>query len=324
MAPHLQEMLANFPGQRLLIVGDVMLDEYLWSTVQRISPEAPVPVIQVQRRSYVAGGAANTATNVLSLGGNVLLAGAIGSDHPGEVLRQVLAAHSIDGAGLIVDPERPTTVKTRVIAQNQQVARIDSEQTQPLPSQQELQLLQWIAAHLPMADGCILSDYGKGVVSQTVAQNLIQLARSLHKPVIVDPKGSNYRKYQGATVITPNLLEAKKALGLGMEDEIELLELGQRLLVLLEPTQVLITRGAEGMSLFQHHCPAMHIPTTARQVFDVTGAGDTVVSTLAMALAGDTPLAKAAQLASRAAGLVVAKVGTATVSLEELDVELLR
>jgi D-glycero-beta-D-manno-heptose-7-phosphate kinase len=314
----LTNLLAAFPARRILVVGDVILDEYLWGEVRRISPEAPVPVVEIRSRTFVPGGAGNAAANVVSLGGKALLGGVAGRDHAVDQLREALARQGVDAGGLVPDSERATTTKTRLIAHGQQVVRMDSEQRTPLPRPVEDALLRWVDSHVPEADACILSDYGKGVISNRVAEHVIRVARQADKPVIVDPKGTNYVKYRGATVVKPNIHEVQRALKEDIEDDSGLLEASRRLVDLLEGAALLITRGPEGMSLFRTGFAPVHIATVARHVFDVTGAGDTVVSTLAMALAAGSALEQAVHLANRAAGIVVGKRGTATVMLDEL------
>lgn len=312
------ELVTALSGRGVLVIGDVMLDEYIWGRVQRISPEAPVPIVEIQHRTYLAGGAANVATNVVSLGGRVLLGGVVGRDNPAIELRKTLDQCGVDTMGLMVDEERPTTLKTRIIAHNQQVVRVDAERRMPLSENVEERLLTWIEKALPFVSTCVLSDYGKGVVSPQLAQYLIKLASQQGKPVIVDPKGSNYSKYRGATLITPNLLEAKQAAKLTIDEENDLRAISRQLLALLEGSALLITQGMQGMSLFQTGADRVHIPAMAQTVFDVTGAGDTVISTLALALAAQIDLNQAVRLANLAASIVVGKVGTATVTMQEL------
>jgi D-glycero-beta-D-manno-heptose-7-phosphate kinase len=314
----LVELVALLPRQRILIIGDLMLDEYIWGEVRRVSPEAPVPVVEVRSRSDVPGGAANVAANVTSLGGVAMLGGVVGADAPGERLCAALRSHGLAAEGILSDDQRPTTIKTRIVAHQQQVVRLDCEQRAPLRSGLEDALLRWTEQQLPQVQGCILSDYGKGVITPRVAQQFIRQARSAGKPVVVDPKGADYVKYRGATVVKPNLHEALRVCKKDPDDAVRLLDVGRELLEILAGTAVLLTRGAEGLSLFCQGTPPMDIPSMARDVFDVTGAGDTVVSTLALALAAGAPLYQAADLANRAAGIVVGKIGTATVSWQEL------
>jgi D-beta-D-heptose 7-phosphate kinase/D-beta-D-heptose 1-phosphate adenosyltransferase len=317
-AASLPNLFAAFSGKRILVVGDVILDEYLWGDVRRISPEAPVPIVEIRSRSFVPGGAANAAANVGSLEGQAFLGGVVGTDHSADKLVEVLQQQGVDTKGLIPDRERATTTKTRLIAHSQQVVRMDSEHRVPLSQPVEDAMLRWVDHHLPGVDACILSDYGKGVVSSRAAEHVIRTARKVDKPVIVDPKGTNYVKYRGAAVIKPNIHEVQQVLKEEIEDDAGLLEASRRLVELLEGSAVLITRGPEGMSLFREGLAPLHIATVARRVFDVTGAGDTVVSTLALALAAGAALEQAVHLANLAAGIVVGKRGTATVTLEEL------
>jgi D-beta-D-heptose 7-phosphate kinase/D-beta-D-heptose 1-phosphate adenosyltransferase len=318
----LPELLAGFPGRRVLVLGDVMLDEYVWGEVRRISPEAPVPVVEVRRRSFVPGGAANTAANVAALGGRPVLVSVVGEDAAAATLRQLLAAGGTDPDGLCADPDRPTTTKSRVVAHNQQVARLDVEDRAPLSAALEDALLAAVARHLPRAEACVISDYAKGAVTPRVARELIRLARQAGRPVVVDPKGADYTKYRGATVVKPNLHEAERCAGAEVNGEAALAAAAGRLLGMLSGAALLVTRGAEGMSLFRPGEAPLHVPAVVRQVFDVTGAGDTVTGTLAMGLAAGGSLEAAVRLANRAASIVVGKVGTATVTCDELRAEL--
>lgn len=231
---------------------------------------------------------------------------------------RALERHGVNLEGLIVDDQRQTTTKTRVIAHSQQVVRVDAEQVASLTARQEAAILQWAEKHVPAADACILSDYAKGVVSSGLAERFIRMAREAGKPVVVDPKGTDYARYRGATVVKPNVREAERSARLEITDEDSLLRVGRHLSALLEGSALLVTRGSQGMTLFQDGSPPVHIPTLARHVFDVTGAGDTVVSTLAMGLAAGSSLQQAAHLANWAASIAVGKVGTAIVTLDEL------
>jgi D-beta-D-heptose 7-phosphate kinase/D-beta-D-heptose 1-phosphate adenosyltransferase len=318
----LPDLLATFLGRGVLVVGDVMLDEYIWGEVRRISPEAPVPVVEVRRRSASPGGAANTAANVAALGGRPVLVSVVGQDHAAARLREVLAQNGTDAHGLCPDPARATTTKSRVIAHSQQVARLDVEERAPLSPALEDTLLAAVQKHLPRAEACILSDYAKGVVTPRVAREVIRLARQAGRPVVVDPKGADYAKYRGATLVKPNLHEAERSAGVEITGEAGLREAAARLIDLLGGSAVLVTQGAEGMSLFRPGAAPLHVPAVVRNVFDVTGAGDTVAGTLAMGLAAGGALEQAVELANRAASIVVGKVGTATVTCDELRAEL--
>jgi D-beta-D-heptose 7-phosphate kinase/D-beta-D-heptose 1-phosphate adenosyltransferase len=311
-------LLDRLPGRRILIVGDLMLDEFLWGHVRRISPEAPVPVVDLHKRSHVPGGAANTAANVAGLGGQARLLGVVGEDEAGRLLRRSLEGLGIDCSGVLIDPSRPTTTKTRIIAHSQQVVRIDHECRLPLPAPIEARVLKLADEGLAEADACIVADYAKGLVSPTLARQLIRTATELGKPVIVDPKGSDFGRFRGASVIKPNLHEAGLFLGreVGSVEDVE--AAGRGLLEALGCRGVLLTRGADGMALFEPATGTVLIAAQAREVFDVTGAGDTVAGTLALALAAGAGLEQAARLASRAAGVVVGRVGTAAIRWEDL------
>jgi D-glycero-beta-D-manno-heptose-7-phosphate kinase len=312
-------ILARFRQQRILVVGDVMLDEYIWGSVRRISPEAPVPIVEITKRSHVPGGAANAAANVAGLGANVDLLGIVGADEAGGQLRHALERMGIRSDYLLDADIRPTTAKTRVIAHGQQVVRVDHEQREAIPAPLEERLVRVIDDRLRAANACVLSDYAKGLVSPRVAGHLLSAAAALGKPVIVDPKGADYSKYRGATLVKPNLLEAGHFLGREVDAVEDVVDAGRRMLAFLGSAGVLITRGAAGMSLFEKDADPLHIPTQAREVYDVTGAGDTVVGTLAVALAAGAGLAEAARLASRAAGIIVGHVGTTAITLDELQ-----
>jgi rfaE bifunctional protein kinase chain/domain len=318
----LPDLLAAFPGRRVLVLGDVMLDEYVWGEVRRISPEAPVPVVEVRRRSFVPGGAANTAANVAALGGRPVLVSVVGRDQAAATLGELLARGGTDPDGLCADGARSTTTKSRIVAHNQQIARLDVEERAPLSAALEDALLAAVARHLPRAEACIISDYAKGVVTPRVCRELIRLARQAGRPVVVDPKGADYSKYRGATVVKPNLHEAERSAGIEAANEAALSEVAGRLVEQLGGSALLITRGADGMSLFRPGEAPLHVPAVVRHVFDVTGAGDTVAGTLAMGLAARAPLELAIRLANMAASVVVGKVGTATVTCDELRAEL--
>lgn len=317
MTESIESLAARLGSPRVLAVGDVMLDEYIWGHVSRISPEAPVPVVDVRGRTHVPGGAANVAAGIVALGAEGVLGGVVGADAQAGQLRRALEERGVDCAGLVEDGSRATTTKTRVIAHNQQVVRADSEERAPLAPEVESRLLEWVEAEAGRADAIVLSDYAKGVVSREVAQAVIGAARNGGKPVVVDPKGGDYSKYDGATVITPNIGDAKRAANFPPDGFVELAEIARRLTEVVPGSSLLITRGSEGMSLVSND-GAVDIPTAARDVYDVTGAGDTVVAALAVALGSGLELEDAVRLANAAAGIAVGKVGTAAVTLEEL------
>ena len=305
-------------GRRVLVLGDVMLDEFLWGRVSRISPEAPVPVVQVTGQSFHLGGAGNVAANLRSLGGGAVLAGIVGRDTAGQRVREALAAAGVDSRLVEVGRGRPTTVKTRVVAHGQQVVRADREDAADVPAGAETALVEWVRRDLPSCGALVISDYQKGVVTASLLKRVLPLARRHRVSVLVDPKVHHFRLYRGATVVTPNQLEAEQATGLPLRSPAEVVAAGRRILSLLGCRAVLVTRGEHGMSLFERGRPPLHVPTAAREVFDVTGAGDSVIATMALALAAGATLPEAAVLANCAAGVVVGKVGTAQASSDEV------
>lgn len=313
----LADVVAALGGLRAVVVGDLMLDEYVWGRVSRISPEAPVPVVEVEGRSHVPGGAANVATGIVALECSAVLGGVVGDDEAGRSLEAALTERAVDCGGVLTEVGRSTTTKTRVIAHSQQVVRTDFEQRAPLDGELETRLLEWAGGELEHADVLVLSDYAKGVLSVGLAQELIERARARGIPVVVDPKGVDYAKYRGATVLTPNVHDAERAAMYPVQGYEDLLEVARRLADVLPDTYLLVTRGSEGMSLLRGD-DAVDFEADARAVYDVTGAGDTVVAALAAALAADVALDDAVQLANAAAGIVVGKLGTASVSLAEL------
>ncbi len=315
----LRAYLRKFRGGKVLVVGDLILDHYVWGQVSRVSPEAPVPVVNVASETLQLGGAANVSNNIRALGGRVDLCGVIGADEAGRQFLTVLERQSIGRDGIMTDRDRPTTKKTRILAHSQQLVRIDVERRDPISGVLEARLSRYVAACIGSAAALVVSDYAKGVVTPRLMANLIELAHRHGTPVVVDPKVAHIGRYKGATVLTPNHLEAVQAAGLHGEDEGTLMEAGRQLQQRLSCRAVLITRGERGMSLFEENGRVSHIPTVARQVFDVTGAGDTVVATLALALAAGAPIRQAAMLANYAAGIVVGMVGTGTVTSTQLD-----
>ena len=312
------KLVQSFKKTTLLVVGDIMIDEFIWGTVTRISPEAPVPVVAVNRENLLLGGAANVVHNVHSLGGRVLLAGLIGDDLMGETIKKLLAEQQIDREGLVVQARRPTIVKTRVIAHSQQVVRFDRESLDPISTQSQENLLQYLDKNWDRVDGIIVSDYGKGLITPPLMEFIMQRKKKDGKLVAVDPKMNNFNLYPGATVVTPNRQEAEAAAGKEIRDEATLMEVGRILLERFASQAILITRGEEGMVLFERDGDVINVPTVAKEVYDVTGAGDTVISALTLALASGNSFPEAAVVANYAAGIVVGKVGTATVTPEEL------
>lgn len=311
------ELTGAFSGKRIVVLGDVMLDEFIWGRVRRISPEAPVPVVEVDRQSLALGGAGNVASNLVALGASPMPIGVVGSDSNAERLQSAFREVGISVDGLVVDANRPTTSKTRVIAHSQQVVRADRESRAAIDAGTAERLLHIFRRSIEAADAVVVSDYGKGLLTPALLSGALAAARERGLTVCLDPKLRSFVHYQPVTVITPNNQEAAEASGLAIEDEQSLIEAGQNLLASVDCRAVLITRGEEGMTLFTKD-GVTHIPTVAREVYDVTGAGDTVIATLALALASGASLEEAAVLANHAAGVVVAKVGTASVTRDEL------
>jgi rfaE bifunctional protein kinase chain/domain len=317
----LEELTKTISSRNILVVGDVMLDEYLWGNIHRISPEAPVPLVKVDYQTHSLGGAGNIATNLTAMGSKVWLAGIVGTDLQAVKIAELLTLNPDISAYLYPCHDRPTTTKIRIIARGQQLLRADREEQHPIPVQAEDSIIQWVQEHLVSMHACVLSDYAKGVLTEKLIHSLIFLCKESNIPVVVDPKGHSYSRYRGATVITPNLEEAH----LAAEDEdqdLTLTEVADHLLQEIRDGALLITQGSKGMSLFRHSFPAVNIPAEAQVIDDVTGAGDTVVAVLALLLAIGIDMAVAAKLANYAAGIVVGKVGTASISLQELYPEI--
>ena len=303
----------------MLVIGDLILDHYIWGRVSRISPEAPVPVVHVESESMRLGGAANVFNNVLALGGKADICGMIGSDEAGRLLLKELGGKRAGRGGVVIDADRPTIKKSRVIAHNQQVVRYDVERKGELKVQLQKRILRYVDSRLREVTCLVVSDYAKGVVTAGLMSDLVRLAALRKVPVIVDPKVEHFGFYKGVTVITPNHLEATQAAGLHGDGDQTIQEAGETIRQRLGCQSVLVTRGEKGMSLFEDHKEGWHIPTQARQVYDVTGAGDTVVGTLALALSTGASMREAATLANYAAGIVVGMVGTATVTTKQLS-----
>lgn len=320
----LTSYIDRFSTARVLVVGDIVLDHYIWGKVSRISPEAPVPVVNVTRESLLLGGATNVVNNIHSLGGLVSVCGVIGRDEAGKQLLHLLNQQGIRTEGLIVDSARPTTIKTRIIAHSQQVVRFDRETKERIERDTHRRLFDYVGKQLSEGlDAIVLSDYCKGVVTSGLVRDIVRLAKEHKVIVTVDPKVSHFGIYSGVAILTPNITEASIGSKIEIDNERSLLKAGKLLLKRLKCDAVLITRGEQGMSLFEHNGRVTHIPTVAREVFDVTGAGDTVISTLTLAMAAGATMADAARISNYAAGIVVGVVGTATVKPEELKQRIL-
>lgn len=310
-------VLTKFPRARLLVVGDLILDEFVWGQVSRISPEAPVPVVWVQRESVMPGGASNVANNVRSLTGRVAVVGAVGQDRWGDVLLGELALRGIDTSGVIRDA-RPTTVKTRVIAHHQQVVRVDRERAEPLPAAAGRRLREAVLDRLAGVDAIIIEDYGKGVITRELLSAIIPAARRRKIIITVDPKEEHFELYRGVTSLTPNRQEAGRMVGRELRTDEDVAWAGAEIIRRLTCAGVLITLGEDGMWLFERRGRKTKIPTVAQEVFDVAGAGDTVIAAFTLALASGAPMAQAARLANQAAGIVVGKLGVAVTTPHEL------
>jgi len=310
--------LDRFGRARILVVGDIMHDVFIWGRVRRISPEAPVPVVEVTRETAMLGGAANVVNNVLALGAKAALAGVIGQDHAGAVVKAELDRIRVDRACVIEGRSRPTAVKTRVIAHHQQVVRYDREEKRPLKPETLERLWDSLKRTVAKVDAVIVSDYAKGLVSEELMARLLPLCRAKGRPVIVDPKPSHIDWYRGAFALTPNEKEAAEAAGFEIENPDDLERAGEVLLRRLECQALLITRGERGMSLFRPGHKSLSIPTRAREVYDVTGAGDTVIGVFTVALVAGMDVVSAMHAANIAGGIVVGKIGTSVASVEEI------
>jgi D-glycero-beta-D-manno-heptose-7-phosphate kinase len=323
--PNFLELIGRFAGKRMLVIGDLMLDEFIWGRVSRISPEAPVPVVSVTGESEYPGGAANVARNLREFTSETFVMGLVGADPHGQNLIRLLEAAGIGTTGVLQDSNAATTVKTRVIARNQQVVRVDRERKTILTSDQLGHAREYLEHAIPRMDGVVVADYGKGFLTQPLADEICRLARKHAKVLAVDPHPHTSLVWRGATAIKPNRIEAFTAVGLPPADPVgpacrdeALLEAARRLNRLWETNSLLVTLGEQGMLLFDGEAEPLHLPARAHEVFDVSGAGDTAIALFTLGLvAGATPAA-AAELANRASGIVVGKIGTATVTPAEL------
>jgi D-beta-D-heptose 7-phosphate kinase/D-beta-D-heptose 1-phosphate adenosyltransferase len=336
--PRLKRLIPRLRGKRIGVLGDLMLDRYLWGTASRLSPEAAVPVVDFAEQSECLGGAGNVAANIATLGARVEAFGVVGSDEPGRALQKCLGAANIADKGVLADSKRVTAVKTRIIARHQQVVRVDRERREPLRAETQEKLLHLLFSALKHLDALVLSDYDKGLITDDFADRVLSAAHQLKVPVFVKPKTSRLYAYRGARAIVCNAKEAGFYVTRSLTDEKSVEEAGRQLLAHFGCSAVVITRGEKGMSVFEESSPRhLLIPATSfevtyarvgqpgiergatgRQVFDVTGAGDTVLSVLSLAAAAGAPLSDAAELANIAAGVVVGKLGTACVTPEEL------
>ncbi len=323
LKPERAESILNAMGKSsVLILGDIMLDEYLFGSVSRISPEAPVPVVEISSSRLLLGGAANVAANIRALGDNALLLGTVGEDEAAVKLTTLLKEKNLSREYLVNDTSRQTTIKTRIIAHNQQVVRADRENTHELDPAIEERVLRRFMAAAESIKGVIISDYGKGVITRSLLEKIIDLCLARNIFVAVDPKETHFFNYNRVSLVTPNHHEAGFAYGRRIQSDRDLIEVGNGLLMKLKARAILITRGSKGMSLFQQDCTPTHIPTFARKVYDVTGAGDTVIASFVSAICAGADLVEAAIISNAAAGYTVAEIGTATITVEQLRHEL--
>jgi len=313
MLPDARTLFDQASGRRILVAGDLMIDEWIWGTVTRISPEAPVPVVAVADHSFTLGGAGNVANNLRALRADVVFAGTVGNDAFADQVRELLRSEQVDDAGVFSSLDRPTTRKTRIVAHSQQVVRADWESTAPLQSADRRRLTEFVRARAPQCDAVILSDYSKGLLSREIVE-----AAAVCPLVLADPKPQNIALFAGVTCVAPNAAEAAEITGIPIVDGASLERAGMRLLELLDCRYAVVTRGEHGMALFGRDGERLQIPSVARTVYDVSGAGDTVIAVLGLALAAGAPIEQAMQLANFAAGAVVAKLGTATATPEEI------
>jgi len=330
---NLEKIINKFNKAKILILGDVILDEYIAGCVDRISPEAPVPVVWANKHTFAPGGAANVASNIRSLNGGICLVGVIGRDNNANILLSELKKRKITTEGIFADPRRHTTMKTRIVAGHQQVVRVDWEHTNSLPQKLNRRIIKFIKTNIDDFDAIIIEDYGKGVINMQLLQDLIALSRAHKKIIAVDPKEEHFQYYQGVTSITPNRKELENAIrNLRIKDTSNRFKFNRdrlftdkdidsaagEILKYLDLQSLLVTLGEQGMRLFEKNGRITHIPTVAQEVFDVSGAGDTVIATFTLALSCGASKLEAAHIANFAAGIVVGKLGTAVTTRKEL------
>lgn len=314
------EIIDRFSRAKVLVVGDLMIDHFIWGKVSRISPEAPVPVVEVDADHLLLGGSANVLNNIYAMGGKVFVSGVIGADEMGKKLVSEFRKRQIDTQGIIVEADRPTTLKTRIVAHSQQVVRFDRESRRVVSGDSIERMIAYIRSLQDELGAIVISDYSKGVITESLLDGIRDLVRNRKIIVCADPKKSDFSLYEGCDIITPNHHEAGRAVGIDRVNRENLIEVGTALLSRYRYQALLITRGEEGMTLFEKNGRVSHtlFPTEAREVFDVTGAGDTVIGVFALCMASGATFKEAAFLANHAAGIVVGKVGTSTVSQAEL------
>jgi rfaE bifunctional protein kinase chain/domain len=314
----LNELKKGFGGKRIAVIGDMMLDGYFWGDVKRISPEAPVPVLEVEDEFFRFGGAANVAYNIITLGGIPVPVGVIGNDNYGNIFSSLLKEKNIEASGIIIDNERPTTTKTRVIANSQHVVRIDKESKAYISNKIESKISSYLESTIDKLDGIILQDYNKGILTPSLISKIITLANKKNIMITVDPKFDNFFEYKNVTVFKPNKKETETVLGIRIKDDKDISSAGKNLLHKLNSEYVLLTLGEEGIAVFEKGDKERRMPTKARKVADVSGAGDTVISTLTIGLAAGANIYEACFLANYAAGIVCGEVGIVPIEKERL------
>jgi rfaE bifunctional protein kinase chain/domain len=310
--PRMARLIRKFKNRRILVLGDLMLDRYIWGDVSRISPEAPVPVVEVRKSTSCLGGAGNVGRNLTGLGADPLVVGVVGDDEEGVWVKR----HVGEGRGVFIDPARPTTVKMRIIAQSQQVVRVDQEKKKAVADEIRKKIVRLIKRE--DYEGIVISDYNKGIVTKALTEQILPFAREKGIPVFVDPKIENFAFYSPVTFMAPNHHEAEHIVGHACQTDADIERAGREILSIIKSDYLIIKRGEQGMSIFEKGRPPLHIPTIAREVFDVTGAGDTVIATASLALLAGATIREAAVLANAAGSVVVGKIGTAACTPEEL------
>ena len=313
-----KSLVNGIKGKKIAIIGDVMVDRYFLGKVARISPEAPVPVVDIEQEFSLFGGAANVGNNIKSLGGEPFLIGIVGDDNTGSFFIELLKSNQFDSGGIVIDKSRPTTIKTRIIADNQHVVRTDRESRDEINKKIENKIIAVLEERINEFDGIILEDYNKGVMKKGIIHKTISLANSNDIPVTIDPKFNNFFEYKKATVFKPNQREVESKLGITFSDESKLIDAGKKLINKLDCKNVLITRGENGMTLFKNNGEVIHVQTRAKEIHDVSGAGDTVIATLTSIIVAGGDIEEAASIANYAAGIVCGEVGVVPIDIDKL------
>ncbi len=315
---NLRSILMTFKEKKVMVIGDIMLDHYIYGSVDRISPEAPVPVLEVNKEEYRLGGSGNVADNLRSLGASVKIIGLVGADSAGDEIMKLLQAKGIDTTGILTSETRPTTLKTRIIAHQQQIVRIDKEEHSDISEELENQVLEIVKYHLPEVDAIIIEDYNKGLLTKQLIESIICFGNEAGKLIAVDPKFKNFFDYRNCSIFKPNFAELQKNLGVLIESEEQFQQAVSALQNKIEAKYLVITRGEKGLNIFSNENDMISIPTFAREIYDVSGAGDTVISTLTLGLIAGCDIETAATIANHAAGVVCGKMGTSVAYPQEI------